>query len=64
MSQAVRLLCPLIILFVFAIGLTWMGCGEEDDSIDLPPQPINVQATVEPNHVSLEWELSESTITD
>ena len=60
MSQSVRLLCPLIILFVFAIGLTWMGCGEEDDSIDLPPQPINVQATVEPNHVSLEWELSES----
>ena len=59
MSQSVRILCPLIILFVLAIGLTWMGCGEEDDSTDLPPQPINLQATVKPNHVYLEWKLSE-----
>ena len=57
MSQSVRILCPLII--VFAIGLTWMSCGEEDDSTDLPPQPINLQATVKPNHVYLEWKLSE-----
>jgi len=53
------LLVRFIILFLLPIGLIWTGCGEED-SINLPTQPVNVQATVEPGHVSLEWTLPEN----
>ena len=46
------------IILLLSIGLIWTGCGEEE-SINLPAQPVNVQAKVEPGHVSLEWTLPE-----